>query len=186
MFKVSFNVDSISKIDNHIELVKKIQNMKNDFEFQAYIKDKCWETLNNVMNNKLKSGSTTNDDSIEVYRNSNHIEDTKDGFIIYNNAKIPANVKGVQNTIDNYNEGMFNIALAFEYGVGIVGIKTGNDNAWEYNVRNYNFGWYLPKDVLGESGIRYIGYEGFEIYRFTAIEIQTQLPKWVNDYYRRK
>ena len=185
MFRVNTNVDSIKKIDKHIELVNKMKNMKTDTDFQKFIKNKCWETLNNVINNKLKSGLTTNDDSISLYINSNHIEDLEDGFIIYNDAKVPANVFGNQNIAENYPNGEFSIALAFEYGVGIVGEKTNNENAWDYNVRNYNFGWYLPKNVLGQSGIRYVGYEGFEIYRFTANEIETQLPKWVNDYYRR-
>ncbi len=186
MFKVQINIDSIKKIDKYIEYVDKIKNMKNDKEFQNFIKNKSWETLNKVINNRLKSGQTTNDDSIELYRNSNHIEETSDGFIIYNNAKIPANVNGKQNNIENYPNGEFSIALAFEYGVGIVGIKTGNEQSWDYNINNYKFGWFLPKNVMGESGIRTIGYEGFQIYRFTAIEIENQLPKWVNEYYRRK
>lgn len=186
MFKTSFSVDSIKKIDDHINLLKRIQNLKEDKDFREYIMKKSMETLNKVMNERLISGSTTNDDSIQLYMSSNHIEETDDGFIIYNNAKIPANVKGIQNNVENYPNGEFSVALAFEYGVGLVGIKTGNQKAWQYNVKNYNFGWYLPKDVLGESGIRYMGYEGFEIYRFTAIEIETQISKWVKDYYRRK
>lgn len=184
MFRINTNIDSVSKLDEHIKLVKKMQKMKTDVNFQEYIKNKCWETLNQVMNSRLKGG-TTNDDSIQLYMNSNHIEDTSDGFIIYNDAKIPANVKGVQNNIENYPNGEFSIALAFEYGVGIIGDMTSNSNSWKYNIKNYNFGWYLPKEVLGSTGIQTAGYQGFEIYRYTANEIQTQLPKWVNDYYRR-
>ena len=30
------------------------------------------------------------------------------------------------------------------------------------------------------------GYAGFEIYRFSAIEIQKNLKKWVNEYFRKK
>lgn len=184
MFKVSTNIDSIEKLNKHIELVKKMSLLKEDKDFQKYIQDKCMATLEQVMNSRIKEGYTTNDDSISLYKSSNHLIETNDGFIIYNDAKIPANVKGVQNNISNYPSGEFSIALAFEYGVGIVGMNTINPNAWEYNVNNYNFGWVLPKDVFGEKGIKYMGYTGFEVYRFTAVEIQTQLPKWVNDYFR--
>lgn len=185
MFRVSTSIDSIEKIDKHLELIKRMSLMKEDKNFQLYIQEKSMETLEKVMNSRINYNSTTNDDSISLYRNSNHIQETEDGFIIYNDAKIPANAKGVQNSVENYPNGEFSIALAFEYGVGIVGISTGSPNAWEYNVNNYNFGWYLPKDVLGESGIRYMGYTGFEVYRYTAIEIENQLPKWVSEYYRR-
>lgn len=184
MFKVKTDIDSIKKLDKHIEMVKKISSMKEDKTFQKYIQDKCMQALEQVMNSRLQAGSTTNDDSINLYKSSNHLLETDDGFIIYNDAKIPANVSGVQNDISNYPNGEFSIALAFEYGVGLVGMNTINPNAWEYNVNNYFFGWVLPQNVLGEKGIRYMGYTGFEVYRYTAIEIQTQLPKWVNDYFR--
>lgn len=185
MLKYKTNIDSIKKIDKHLDLVKKMSLMKTDNSFQEFIQDKAMETLQSVMDSRVIQGTTTNDDSIDLYKSSNHLVKTEDGFIIYNDAKVPANVKGVQNDISNYPNGEFSIALAFEYGVGIVGISTNNPNAWEYNVNDYNFGWILPSDVLGEYGIKYMGYTGFEVYRFTAIEIQNQLPKWVNDYYRR-
>lgn len=182
MFKVNCNVDSIQKIDKHIEYVKFMQKLKNDYDFQRYIQDKCMQTLNSVMDSRLATGMTTNDDSIGLYRTSNHIQELEDGFIIYNNAKIPANAKGIQNYASNYPNGQFSIALAFEYGVGVVGMGTRNQNSWEYNIKNYENGWYLPKEVFGQSGIKYLGYTGFEIYRYTAEEIKAQLPKWVREY----
>ena len=182
MFRVTTNIDSIEKIDKQIKYVNSMLKMKEDIEFQSFIKDKCMQTLESVMNSRLQIGMTTNDDSIVLYRNSNHIEDTEDGFVIYNNAKIPANVFGKQNNIANYPNGQFSIALAFEYGVGVVGIGTGNPKAWEYNVNSYENGWYLPKNVLGKSGMKYEGYQGFEIYRYTADEIQKNLSNWVREY----
>lgn len=184
MLKISTNIDSAKKIDKHLKLVKKMLLMKTDKDFQKYIQTKSMETLEKTINSRIQIGSTTNDDSINLYKMSNHLIETDDGFILYNDAKIPANVSGVQNNILNYPNGEFSIALAFEYGVGIVGMNTINPNAWEYNINNYNFGWILPQNVLGEKRIRYMGYTGFEIYRFTAIEIQNQLPKWVENYYR--
>lgn len=185
MFKVNTEVDSIQKIDRHLQFVQKMALMKTDANFQKFIQEKSMETLTKVMNNRVRSNSTSNDDSIELYMNSNHLIELEDGFIIYNDAKIPANAKGIQNSAENYPNGEFSIALAFEYGVGIIGMETGNPKAWEYNVKDYNFGWYLPSEVFGESGIRYMGYTGFEVYRYTAIEIETQLSKWVQEYYRR-
>lgn len=183
MFKVDYSVDSIKKIEDHIKYVNAMIKMKEDHSFQKFIQDKCMQTLNKVMNNRLVAGMTTNDDSIELYRSSNHIQEVEDGFIIYNNAKIPANVKGVQNDISNYPNGEFSIALAFEYGVGIVGMNTLNPNAWEYNIKDYYFGWVLPEDVLGEKGVYYMGYTGFEVYRYTAEEIKAQLPRWIKEYF---
>jgi len=184
MFKVNCNVDSIENIDKQIKYVDQMLKMKEDILFQKYIQDKCMQTLTNVMNSRLVIGMTTNDDSIELYRSSNHIQELEDGFIIYNNAKIPADYYNVLPfDTSGYPNGMFSIALAFEYGVGIVGMNTVNPNAWEYNIKNYNFGWYLPKNVLGQSGVRYMGYTGFEIYRYTAEEIKANLSKWVKEYF---
>lgn len=183
MFKIETNVDSIKKIDKQIEYVNRMIKMKEDNNFQNFIKQKCMQTLKSYIDGFLIAGSTTNDDSIEIYRTSNHIEDIQDGFVIYNNAKIPANVFGKQNNASNYENGMFNLALAFEYGVGVIGIETRNPNAWQYNVNNYESGWYLPKNVLGKAGIKYEGYKGFEIYRMTAIDIERSLPKWVREYF---
>jgi len=183
MFRIETNVDSIKKIDEQIKYVESMMKMKEDTSFQEFIKQKCWKTLQDYINGFLVAGNTTNDDSIEIYKTSNHIENIENGFIIYNNAKIPANVSGKQNNISNYKDEMFNLALAFEYGVGVVGIETNNPNAWEYNVNNYESGWYLPKNVLGKAGIKYEGYKGFEIYRMTAIDIERNLPKWVKEYF---
>jgi hypothetical protein len=181
MFKISTNIDSIEKIDKHLKLVKKMSTMKTDTKFQNYIKEKCWSTLISIMDSKL-AGGTSNDEEIELYRSSNHIEDTKDGFIIYNNAKIPADKYNILPfDTSGYPEGQFSIALAFEYGVGVTGLNPyGTENGYSYKGN----GWYLPKNVYGSSGIKTMGYTGFEIYRFTAIEIETQLPKWTNDYFR--
>ena len=179
---INTNVEGLDALKSQIEYIDKLKSMQTDKSFQQYIKDKCFKTLEKVMNARLVDGTTTNDDSISLYRDSNHIIDTDDGFIIYNDAKVDANVVGVQNSASNYPNGEFSIALAFEYGVGIVGPETGNPNAWNYNVNNYNFGWVLPKNVLGTSGVIYAGYKGFEIYRYTAEEIQTNLSKWVKEY----
>ena len=179
----NLNMDFINKeqLDTLVDYVNKLLRMKNDKKFQKFIQDKCMNVLENVMNENLVGG-TTNDDAIDLYMGSNHIEEYDEGFIIYNDAKIPANVKGVQNDIANYPNGEFSIALAFEYGVGIIGENTNNPNAWNYNLQGYYFGWFLPKDVTGESKVETGGYQGFQIYTLTAQEIEKRLPVWVYQY----
>ena len=153
MFKVNCEVKGLKELENKIEYIKKLLQMKTDKSFQKFIQDKVMESLNYVMNERLGSWFTTNDDSIELYRNSNHIKELDDGFIIYNDAKIPAIADGIQNNASNYPNGEFSIAMAFEYGVGIIGMSTNNPNAWEYNVNDYNFGWVLPNSVAEMYGI---------------------------------
>ena len=178
MLKISKDFINLKAINKQLDYVNKMLSMKKDKRFQQYIKDKCMNELENIMN-ELLIGGTTNDEYINVYRECNHIKDEENGFVIYNDAKIPANTKHP----DNYPNGEFSLALAFEYGVGIVGEGTyTNDKftAWDYNINNYNFGWYYKQD--GELLHSY-GYQGFEIYRKLAIEIENNINKWVNDYY---
>ena len=176
MINFNVKVNSINKLNKHIQYVERLAKMKTDIQFQKYIQDRALETVNRITEQRLVGG-TTNDAELELYRDSNQIRETSDGFILFNDASIPANAKDPS----TYPEEQFPIALAFEYGVGIIGSNTTNPNAWEYNVNNYNFGWYY-KD---EDGLYKMtgGYQGFEIYRYTAKEIESSLSKWVNDYY---
>lgn len=187
--KISVEVNGMEQLTNHINRVKRMSKMRQDVSFQNYIKNKCWQTLQQVIGERL-NGGTTNDEAISIYIAGNHIEDITGGFIIYNDARIPAEVNGVQNTIENYPNGEFNIALAFEYGVGIIGQNTDYDpnfyTPWDYNVKGYNFGWYLPKSVTGETGVQTGGYMGFEIYRYTADRITKNLNKWIDEYFRKE
>ena len=76
--------------------------------------------------------------------------------------------------------------MAFEYGVGITGEGTYQDDyftPWEYNVNNYNFGWYYTKYGKTEHTF---GYMGFEIYRNISIKVQQNLSGWVNEYFSKK
>ncbi len=190
MLKVNFEIKGLKELDKKIEYIKKLSQMKNDKDFQKFIQDKSMEALEFVMNERLGTWMTTNDDSIELYRSSNHLREMEDGFVIYNDAKIPANVKGVQNDLSNYKDGEFSIAMAFEYGVGIIGMSTDSPNSWEYNVNNYNFGWVLPGEIANMYGIpkgsEFAGYQGFEIYRYTTERIKRYLPRWVEEYFRKE
>lgn len=175
-FDFTCEVNGLEKLKQHIEFVKKISSMKNDTKFQDFISDKCFKTLQRVTNERL-IGGTTNDELIGEYSKNNKINKDDDGFVLYNDTVIEVDDP-------NYPNG-FSIALAFEYGVGIVGEGTYNSDyfrPWEYNVNNYNFGWYFKKD--GETQHTY-GYMGFEIFRYTAEEINQNLNKWVEEYYKK-
>lgn len=186
MLDTQIDIQGLDKLQNHIDFVDKMLSMKTDSSFQKFIQEKVLETARRVTDMRLVGG-TTNDEAIELYKSNHKIREEEQGFILYNDTKIPADVNGVQNDIENYPEGMFNIALAFEYGVGIIGQFTpSSDSAWAYNIQGYNFGWILPQSVTGEVGIQTAGYQGFEIYRNIAIEVRQQLKTWVEEYFRKE
>lgn len=173
MFKINSNVNNLLGLKNRLDKIEVlIEKQKGDFN--NYLKQKVWETLEKVMESRFSSNTTSNDDDIELYKSSNHIVDTENGFILYNDAKID-----VSDAIaENYPSGEFSIALAFEYGVGLVG--AGNYNGkyfepWEYNVNNYNFGWF-------HDGKTYAGYNGYEIYRYVADIVMKDCARWFLEY----
>ena len=186
MLKTNVDIQGLNELQNHIDFVEKMITMKTDPDFQKFIQEKVLETANRVTEERL-IGGTTNDEAIETYKSNHKIREEVEGFILYNDTQIPAEANGVQNSIDNYPDGMFNVALAFEYGVGIIGESTGsNENAWAFNLQGYYFGWYLPKSVTGEVGMQTAGYAGFEIYRNIALEVKEQLNSWVKEYFRKE
>lgn len=169
------------KIEN-LKAIKKIiscvDNIQSD-SYKKFIKQKVKDTLEDVMNRKLGSTYTTNEEAISLYRQSNHFKDTKKGFIVYNDAivDVPEHLK------QNYPNGKFSIALAFEYGVGIVGEGSYNEQyytPWEYNKNHYNFQWYYT-DSNGVSQSTN-GYMGFEIYRNLVIEVNNNINKWTKEF----
>ena len=198
MLKISSSVQNLDKLEQQIKRVDKLLELGKD-GFNKYLKTKVLETLEKVMNQRL-SGGTTNDLEISLYRKSNHIRDTSDGFILYNDAKIPANQYNmIPFDTSGYPDGQFNIALAFEYGVGVAAVGSYNKGTssfvpWEYNTleiskrrnKKKEPQWYLPKSVHGESGILTSGYKGFEIYRFVVDEVNKNIKQWTNEYMNKK
>ena len=198
MIKFDVQIDSLKKLDEYIEYVNRMKKMKADKSFQKFIQDKVLKLAEKVTNERL-IGGTSNDEEIELYKSSHHIQEVADGFILYNNAKIEADKYNILHfDTSGYPEGQFSIALAFEYGVGVTGEVTYQDalengtvedyfSPWNYNdvslsksKHRKKEAWYLPSSVFGESGYLYSGYEGFEIYRNIAIEVEKNLKKWVN------
>ena len=178
--KIKTKVDGLEKLKQHIEYVKQLSLMKEDKKFQKYIQGKCLETVRKITDERL-IGGTTDDEYINEYKIRHNIRETENGFILYNDTIIPTSMLPIsEETARNYPNG-FSIALAFEYGIGIVGENSNIVGAWDYNVNNWNFAWHYQKDGISYSTY---GYSGFEIYRYTAEEIQKQLPLWVKTYYK--
>lgn len=190
MIKINANITGEKDLEEYINFVQKMLSMKVDKNFQKFIQQKCLETVRSV-SERLISG-TTNDEYKEEYIARHKIQEEPDGFILYNDLVIPA-ILTTKNTINqnrdngivrNYDEG-FALALAFEYGTGIVGEFNPIEGAWEYNVNKYNeLGWYYKKQN-GESE-RTTGYQGFQIYGTTAKEIKENLNNWVYEYLNKK
>ena len=190
MLKINMNVKGLKEFEKYVDFVNKMANMKNDVTFQKFIQDKCLNEVKSVSRERL--GGTTNDEYITEYINRHKIEELSDGFILYNDLVIPAilstkntrNQDREQGLVRNYDNG-FSLALAFEYGVGIVGQNNPINGAWEYNINNYGpLGWYY-KTVDGDYQ-RTQGYRGAEVYRYTTININKKLKDWVYEYYRKE
>lgn len=180
MFSVNTDVTNLEALKNQLDFVEKMLKMKTDSAFQDFIKDKVLKLADKVTNERL-IGGTTNDDAIAEYKKNHKIRDYEEGFILYNNTTIPANATD----ISGYENG-FAVALAFEYGVGIVGQEnTNNEHAWAYDVNNHGLsGWvFVYEDGSWE---RTRGYAGFEIYRHIAEEIKQNLTNWVKEYYKKE
>ena len=179
MLKVNCEIKGLKELDDKIKYIKQLSQMKTDKSFQKYIQEKVLQALNKVMEERLTE-DTTNSEYIEEYKTRNKIREEDDGFVLYNDFTIPAILSTKSNAIRDYSNG-FSIAMAFEYGVGIVGQENPVEGAWEYNVNDYEKGWYY-KAMNGEVVFTQ-GYKGMQIYRYTKIEVENNLQSWVNEYF---
>ena len=126
---VESTISNIQALDKVINAVGKFQNK----EFNDFILKKSLETLNEVINQRSSMFDTDNDHYLYEYKMNNKVERTEKGFIIYNDTEIDLDPEYVSpKTIANYPSGKFNIAMAFEYGTGIVGLTNPVDGHWEY------------------------------------------------------
>ena len=183
MFEINTTIQGLDKLQERINEIENLIKLQGNNSFNTFLKQKVLETLESVMATRLVGG-TTNDEEISLYRSSNHIEDVPNGFVLYNDATIDVGEK----LSSKYPNGKFSIALAFEYGTGIVGEGTYEKGSstftpWEYNVNNYNFGWKYRKN--GTTYSTY-GYQGFEIYRNVVDIVKNNLNEWIKEYKNRK
>lgn len=167
--KPIIKIDSLEKLKNHIEYIQKCADIKTDKGFQRFIQDKFLETVNYISAMQLPAN-----DLSQQYISNNKIREVEDGFLLYNDTVVETETEG-------YN-GVFSIALAFEYGTGLVGQENAIEGAWAYNVNQHEKGWTFYKD----GSFHFTrGFKGFEIYRLTRIEIENKLLKWVDEYKKR-
>ena len=179
-FKIKVDVKTLDELNKHVQYVSDLSKMQTDGKFQKFIQTKCLETVRKVTEERL-IGGTTNDELIQEYKSRHKIKEFINGFVLYNDTVLPTSMISSKH-LEDYPNG-FSIALAFEYGVGIVGQTNPVPNAWEYNLKDYNFGWYYQKyDEIFHT----FGYTGFEIYRYTAERIETQLNSWVKEYWQKE
>ena len=180
MLKVNCEIKGLKELNAKIEYIKQLSQMKTDKEFQKFIQDKVLKVVEKVSRERLV-GKTTNEEDIEEYIKNHKIRNEDNGFVLYNDYKIPADKYNILPfDTRGYPDGMFNLAIAFEYGVGI--IDTSGITRSKSHKRLGNE-WYLPKNVNGASGILTQGYEGQGIYKYTRIEVEDNLPKWVEEYF---
>lgn len=178
--KITCSVDGIEYIEREIRYVELINTLSNSKTFTDFLKEKVMATLNQVMSERLIG--TTNEEYIEEYKLRNKIEDIPNGFVLYNDFTIPYVMTSKNNSKSDYSNG-FSIALAFEYGTGIVGQENPKEGAWEYNKNNWQTGWYY-RTRNGEV-VKTKGYEGMEIYRFTKANVEKNLSAWLEEYLKR-
>lgn len=172
VLSIKSQVDGLDVLDNYINFVQGFATSKFDEEFQSFLQDKCIKTIKQQTDILLNFSGKT----VEGYKNNNKIRKYDKGFIIYNDYKIDT-------TTDGY-DGSFSIALAFEYGTGVVGQESAIPNAWQYNVNPKHIdGWtYFKNEAFHFTK----GLRGAEIYRTSAAVIQRKLPDWVKEYFNRK
>lgn len=180
MLTVSTTINGLNNLQKEIDKVQKLISLQNDLNYKSFLQEKIMQTLNEVMSERLSG--TTNSEYIEEYKQRNQFRDIENGFVLYNDFTIPAVLSTKSTKTRNYSKG-FSIALAFEYGVGIVGAENPKQGAWDYNINQYEKGWYY-KTASGEI-LWTRGYEGLEIYRYTKDRIEKNMSSWVNEYLKK-
>lgn len=167
MLQVKAKIKNLDYLKQVIETISLLQEYKDNKKFQKYIQNKCLEVIQNKINELLPYTG----DTVEQYKTNNKIEEFDEGFIIYNDTYVETETVGY--------DGKFSIALAFEYGTGIVGQENPKQNAWQYNVNQYEKGWiYYKNDSFHFTK----GLQGFEIYRYSSEEISKNIGNWIKKY----
>lgn len=191
MLSISTNVQGLEKLQNELARIEKIVKLQND---KAMLNERLAQEMVKIVRNvaiqRLSLVSTSNEEYKNMYLSNNKYRIDGNKIIIYNDLCI---VSPKSKVSDEY---IFCIALAFEYGTGVIGKENPKVGAWAYDVnkdKNRAFidgkqleGWWIPVEQAGgvptlatsKSGKAVVvqGYEGMEIYRFAQEEIIKQLP----------
>ena len=191
MLSISTNVQGLEKLQKELTRIEKIVKLQND---KAMLNERLAQEMVKIVRNvaiqRLSLVSTSNEEYKNMYLSNNKYRIDGNKIIIYNDLCI---VSPKSKVSDEY---IFCIALAFEYGTGVIGKENPKVGAWAYDVnkdKNRAFidgkqleGWWIPAEQAGgvptlatsKSGKAVVvqGYEGMEIYRFAQEEIIKQLP----------
>ena len=191
MLSISTNVQGLDKLQKEITRLEKIVKLQKDKTMlNERLAQEMVKIVRNVATQRLSLVPTSNEEYKNMYLSNNKYRIEGDKIIIYNDLCI---VSPKSKVSDEY---MFCIALAFEYGTGVIGKENPKIGAWAYDVnkdKNRAFidgkqldGWWIPAEQAGsvptlatsKSGKAVVvqGYEGMEIYRFAQEEIIKQLP----------
>lgn len=174
MLRIKSDINGFENFDKIMSVLGKTEKtFKLDSNLMSFLKSKVNITLNEIMNEKL--GGTTNDEDIETYKSRNKFVDTEDGFILVNDSMILPGKNG-------HNYYPFSLALAFEYGTGIVGSNNPKNGHWSYNIKNHTQEWTYTR-----NGKTYTtkGYEGKEIYRTLTERVNSQMNNWIEEFMNR-
>lgn len=196
MFKINTTIQGLDKLQKEIDRVDKLLQLQTNIQlFNTKLAERMLKIVNEVANNRISMFPTTNEEHKSEYLRNNKYQIEGNTIIIYNDTKITSPKSRVSDAYE------FSIAMAFEYGTGIIGEQNPKIGAWKYDVNKENNrafvdgekidGWWIPKSKAGgvntlaesRSGNAVVvqGYEGMEIYRFAREEIIKQLPKLIND-----
>lgn len=170
----------VKELFNQIKYIEALVYLEEDEKYLDFLKTKFKETVNNISQMCIPDSGMK-----DIYISNNKIHTLENGFILYNDTCVDTDTEGY--------DGSFSIALAFEYGTGIVGQQNPKLGAWQYNVNNHLEGWWYPtnyddpnpyKWVDSEGNIRAFtrGIEGYEIYRYTQVYIEKHLYEWTQEY----
>ena len=196
MLSISTEVQGLEQLQKELARIEKIVKLQND---KAMLNERLAQEMVKIVRNvaiqRLSLVSTSNEEYKNMYLNNNKYRIDGNKIIIYNDLCI---VSPKSKVSDEY---IFCIALAFEYGTGVIGEENPKVGAWAYDVnkdKNRAFidgkqleGWWIPAEQAGgvptlatsKSGKAVVvqGYEGMEIYRFAQEEIIKQIPSIIKE-----
>ena len=191
MLSISTNIQGLDKLQKEITRLEKIVKLqKEKTMLNERLAQEMVKIVRNVAIQRLSLVPTSNEEYKNMYFSNNKYRIKGNKIIIYNDLCFVSPKSKVS------DEFMFCIALAFEYGTGVIGKENPKIGAWAYDVnkdKNRAFidgkqldGWWIPAEQAGsvptlatsKSGKAVVvqGYEGMEIYRFAQEEIIKQLP----------
>ena len=190
--RIDIDIQGLDKLQQEINRLEKLVKLQENISIR--LAEEMLKIVNKVARQRINLVNTSNDDLKSQYlANNKYMIDGKT-ITLYNDLTIDSPESKVSGAY------RFCVALAFEYGTGIIGAENPKLGAWAYDINKENNraiidgktleGWWIPKSKAGnvnviaesKSGKAVVvqGYEGMEIYRFAREEIINQLPKIID------